>query len=200
VENKITHLHLLPPFSTTPPCPCPRCPCQPIHIFVKPYQRHTNSYSLCLTPLATIASCSRLQAPGMTISGPLLHDSISSTNDKQPPYSNSIHLITLCHHKLPHLRGLSWPAFLLASPLRYCPIHLPIKLHLGTHSNTHSSQSSSALNKPTQYTQYNQCLPGFVLDNRNCVAACPTGEVSDGKTCTGQSSNSRIFHETLTSL
>ena len=50
--------------------------------------------------------------------------------------------------------------------------------------------------------QCDQCLPGFVLDNGNCVATCPAGKIvsSDGKTCTGRFAEFSYIRKTLTSI
>jgi hypothetical protein len=55
---------------------------------------------------------------------------------------------------------------------------------------------------PQDQRQCDQCLPGFVLDNSNCVATCPAGKVvsSDGKTCTGKIIEFSYIRKTLTSI
>jgi hypothetical protein len=50
--------------------------------------------------------------------------------------------------------------------------------------------------------QCDQCLPGLVLDNGNCVGTCAAGKVisSDGKICAGELLNSHGFPRTLMSI
>ena len=56
----------------------------------------------------------------------------------------------------------------------------------------------AAQNQP----QCDQCLPGFVIDNGNCVATCPAGKIvsTDGKSCTGTFTEFSCIRKTLTSI
>ena len=49
--------------------------------------------------------------------------------------------------------------------------------------------------------QCDKCIPGFILDDGNCVETCPAGKAvsEDGTTCTGDFPDSCIARRTLTS-